>query len=74
MDVANLPGPDEAKRNLQVSFQNMDVDQLAAAGRAVKKGVEPTEALKKVVIKKKAAAKTEPWVKAVDLFSRRVST
>jgi hypothetical protein len=43
--VANLPNPEDMKPRLQPGFDNLDLKELAAAGRAVKKGVEPTEAL-----------------------------
>lgn len=40
MPIASLPNPEE-KTEVHFRFDNLNVDELAAAGRAVKKGAAP---------------------------------
>jgi hypothetical protein len=54
--VANLPNPDESKTSLQACFDNLNLMELAAAGRQVKKGASPAAALKGAVQEKKRRA------------------
>lgn len=43
--IAELPSPDDdPKRGVHASFDTLNIDELAAAGRAVKKGVDPVAA------------------------------
>lgn len=50
--VANLPSPDELKTGVHPRF-TLNIDELAAAGRAVKRGIEPQAAsLPKVLMRK----------------------
>lgn len=70
--VANLPSPDELKTGLQAGFAiNLDLVELAKAGRAVKRGVEPQAAIQELVDAKKQPEVPAPKETAEERRVRR---